>query len=72
MLSIDNFDFELFGRVIFTIIMFGIMFGITTKICNTIEAYIDYRKSQKDKPVDPDTDDSDFFFGAVDDWRKMK
>lgn len=66
------FDFDLFGRAIFTVLLFALAVIITLKICNTIE-YVAWLKRvyKKDEPKKEESDD-DFFFGPVKDWKDLK
>lgn len=68
----DYFDFDLFGRAIFTVLLFALAVIVTTKICNTIEYLAWLKRVHKtDEPKKEESDD-DFFFGAVEDWKDLK
>lgn len=68
----DYFDFDLFGRAIFFILIFALVLLTTFKICNTIEYVAWLKRVHKNKPEQKPEAEDDFFFGPVEDWSKLK
>ena len=85
-LSLANFDFDLFGRAVFVLIVFALIAGLCLGAAALIRKAISGHKNiQKDimkitvqdlmksrKIETPEEDKYDFFFGSVSDWSKWK
>ena len=69
-MSIDNFNFELFGRTVFAMIIFAINILAAYGIFRAAEKFIN-KRMQKKKPKPAPKEDV-FFFGPISDWSEWK
>lgn len=66
----SNFDFELFGRAMLTILLFGGFTAAVYKIYTSIEKAVKTALNRKKQPIKRTEDD--FFFGELKDIHDFK